>query len=758
MSGSSDTESSSRSLSTITTDSSAQETEFDQVSERDPSRGPKYASVLHKPYQPHVTSLPGKVFPKRKIGSRNRSFQQGWYDKFTWLEYSPARDSAYCYACRFAYSSHKVGCADSAFINRGFRNWKSAVEDFRGHEQSRVHKSAAELLANARSMHKRGDTVAQQISSAHRREIALNRRNVYRLFETVLFLGKQGIPFRGHDESISSLNKGNYLELLHFRSRECAELSVHLSGSVHYASPQSQNEMIQLIGKGIQAGIVKEMNESSVFGIICDETMDISRIEQFSMCVRYVTTDLRVRERFLGFWKAKKTDGESLLKLLLSILTYLELNVANIRAQCYDGAASMRGKYSGLATRVKELEPRALYIHCHAHLLNLTLQCSLSSIKEVRNVLGTVNRLYDFLEASAKRHERFQEIQKALISSKPPTTLKHLCETRWASRYRAVHSLKSSFEAVLQTLLAISDEDPRTGHEADSLHKAIASFAFFFYVTILDSLLKVTSVLSDYLQGEQVLLSTAKNAAASTISTLKSYRSDAKFDEFWAAAEHVSSELDLEPMHLPRKRKVPRRFDEGTSEGDCPDSPEAVHRPIYFQLIDLLESELKHRFSSNNHEALIAVETLLTDSIVKPEPSSDYIRKVKHFYGDDFNLTKLEVELSIFYHQIKNEVLPSNDIKGLCQVFGANNYASLYPEVHKLFKIYLVVPVASAGAERSFSTLRRVKSWMRSTMTEDRVSSLALMCIEKEATRHLEENIDELVSQFSNSGRRLALN
>ena len=70
MSGSSHTESSSRSLSTITTDSSAQETELDQVSERDPSRGPKYASVLHKPYQPHMTSLPGEVFPKRKIGSR----------------------------------------------------------------------------------------------------------------------------------------------------------------------------------------------------------------------------------------------------------------------------------------------------------------------------------------------------------------------------------------------------------------------------------------------------------------------------------------------------------------------------------------------------------------------------------------------------------------------------------------------------------------------------------------------------------------
>ena len=43
-------------------------------------------------------------------------------------------------------------------------------------------------------------------------------------------------------------------------------------------------------------------------------------------------------------------------------------------------------------------------------------------------------------------------------------------------------------------------------------------------------------------------------------------------------------------------------------------------------------------------------------------------------------------------------------------------------------------------------------------MPEDRLSSLALMCIEKEATRELEQNIDELVFQFSISSRRLSLN
>ena len=288
-----DSRSRSGSVVSLATDSSD---DTDGINERDPRRGPQYASVLEQPYQPPMATLPGKVFPKRKIGSRNRSFQEGWYSKFNWLEYSPSGDSAYCFACQFAYSKRKVGSADSAFTQRGFRNWKSAVEDFRAHEQSKSHRSATEYLTNARSMHKRGDSVAQQLSSAHKREVELNRRNVYRLFETILFFGRQNIAFRGHDESVSSLNRGNYLEFLQFRSRECTELATHLSGSVHYASPQSQNEMIQLIGKNIQTHILQEIKSATLFSIICDETMDITRIEQFSLCVRYVTPDLGVKE------------------------------------------------------------------------------------------------------------------------------------------------------------------------------------------------------------------------------------------------------------------------------------------------------------------------------------------------------------------------------------------------------------------------------------------------------------------------------
>ena len=94
----------------------------------------------------------------------------------------------------------------------------------------------------------------------------------------------------------------------------------------------------------------------------------------------------------------------------------------------------MRGRYSGLATRVQEIENHAIYIHCHAHQLNLALQSACCAVRDVRNVLGTVSSLYTFLEGSAKRHAKLAEMQHASATSSsnhPAVTLKWFCETCW---------------------------------------------------------------------------------------------------------------------------------------------------------------------------------------------------------------------------------------------------------------------------------------------------------------------------------------
>jgi hypothetical protein len=46
-------------------------------------------------------------------------------------------------------------------------------------------------------------------------------------------------------------------------------------------------------------------------------------------------------------------------------------------------------------------------------------------------------------------------------------------------------------------------------------------------------------------------------------------------------------------------------------------------------------------------------------------------------------------------------------------------------------KIYLSIPVSSAEAERSFSTLKRIKIWLGTTMQQNRLTSLAVLNIER---------------------------
>lgn len=74
-----------------------------------------------------------------------------------------------------------------------------------------------------------------------------------------------------------------------------------------------------------------------------------------------------------------------------------------------------------------------------------------------------------------------------------------------------------------------------------------------------------------------------------------------------------------------------------------------------------------------------------------------------------------------------------------------------------MVQLALTLPVGSATAERSFSAMRRIRNWLRSTMGQERFSSLALLNIESDLTAAL--NPEDLVQMYANSGtRRLQLN
>ncbi|KAJ8039383.1 Zinc finger MYM-type protein 1 [Holothuria leucospilota] len=151
----------------------------------------------------------------------------------------------------------------------------------------------------------------------HEMQVKKNHRFLEEVIITILFLARQGLAFRGHREGDDSDNRGNYLELLQLRARDNALLREGLNNQT-YTSPVIQDKIISILGMEVRNIIVQEIQsmKPSFYTIMMDETRDISRKEQVSLCVRYVTKDMKVHERFLWFEEASSTTGEALYSLL----------------------------------------------------------------------------------------------------------------------------------------------------------------------------------------------------------------------------------------------------------------------------------------------------------------------------------------------------------------------------------------------------------------------------------------------------------
>lgn len=71
----------------------------------------------------------------------------------------------------------------------------------------------------------------------------------------------------------------------------------------------------------------------------------------------------------------------------------------------------------------------------------------------------------------------------------------------------------------------------------------------------------------------------------------------------------------------------------------------------------------------------------------------------------------------------------------------------MFPTIRTLIQVLATLPVSVASAERSFSTLRRVKTWLRSRMTEDRLSALCLINVNNKV--NVLDEIDNIIDIFA---------
>ncbi|XP_049406287.1 uncharacterized protein LOC125869938 [Solanum stenotomum] len=336
------------------------------------------------------------------------------------------------------------------------------------------------------------------------KEKSESRRRLSALVDVTRFLLKLGLSFCGHDESRSSSNRGIFLELLQWYGNINEDVgSIILEKAPKnemMCSPSIQKDIVDSCAKETIKSILEDL-DGDYFGILVDESKDVSHKEQMTLVLRYVNKEGEVIERFVGIIHVSDTSACSLNEAIYYFLSDHSLSPSQIRGKVYDGASNMKGHLNGLKTLILNKTPSAYCIHCFAHQLKLTLVVAFAKKdSNVDDFFCLVTNVLNIVGASFKRRDllrkhQAEQLEELLISGEVHTGrrlnqergLQRPGDTRWGSYYRTLDNLIVLFPSVFHVLEFTRCECPNYTDRllAKTLVDTIKKFDFAFMLHLI---------------------------------------------------------------------------------------------------------------------------------------------------------------------------------------------------------------------------------------------------------------------------------
>ncbi|XP_049405477.1 uncharacterized protein LOC125868965 [Solanum stenotomum] len=339
--------------------------------------------------------------------------------------------------------------------------------------------------------------------------------------DVIRLLLNQGLPLRGHDESESSLNKGNFVEVLSWYRDRCENIKPFVLENAprnnKLTSPDIQKELVTACKIETLKSIMEDLN-GDYFALLVDESFDVSRKEQMAIVLRYVDKKGFVVEAFIGLVHVTDTSALSLKKTIVNVLAQHSLSLSYVRGQGYDGASNMQGDINGLKMLIKKESKSAHSIHCFAHQLQLTLVAVSKKCVQVGELVLLVSNILNMLGASFKRMDELRQsqkdnLQKALDMDEIETGrglnqelgLIRAGDTRWGSHYKAFQNFILLFDSIIDVLDTLV-EDANTLDErakASGYLKSFQTYEVAFMLHLMKDILGITYDLNISLQKRE---------------------------------------------------------------------------------------------------------------------------------------------------------------------------------------------------------------------------------------------------------------
>jgi hypothetical protein len=311
---------------------------------------------------------------------------------------------------------------------------------------------------------------------------------------------------------------------------------------------------------------------------------------------------------------------------------------------------------------------------------------------------------------------------------------------------------------------------------------------FVAMLTLMTDLLGRTHTVSKMLQSPILDIGKAGELISAVQQQLKEARSEidgTHFEDIWSHAQNTCQLCDIEaacnqstdlatsglsadrvnseegPCRSRRIRRLPSRFANSIvmeTVGDRPavDNKNDFKVHVYNNVMDSMITELDVRFSDSHCLVMKGIQCL--NPIDENFAKISCIQAFAESHGADTD------DLGHDLHQAKrllersakdaNFIKPTTVLSFLSFL---TPFKAAFHELHQLCKIAVSLPVSTASCERSFSALRQIKTYVRNSMIESRLSAVAVIAIEKERAHLL--NVDDILDVFArrHGNRRICL-
>lgn len=262
-----------------------------------------------------------------------------------------------------------------------------------------------------------------------------------------------------------------------------------------------------------------------------------------------------------------------------------------------------------------------------------------------------------------------------------------------------------------------------------------------------ENILKPLSVVSKILQSSQTNLHKACDLLQETITSIENMRNN--YNKHVVIATELCLKWGISITKSNSRKIYSKQYfgeiqDRLSKRLDVPE--EKFRLAILYPLVDTVLFQLRDRFKglhslSRNFEFLLPqnIFTMGETEIVKS--SYDFIQ----FYKNDVksDIIRQVISLKEFIAQ-KN----MKTIQELSLFIIENDLSSLYNEIFTACIIYLSLPVTVASAERSFSKLKLLKNYLRNSISQERLTGISILNIEKSRTNELD--LGKLINDFGN--------